>query len=82
MLAKVTTKGQITIPNRIRSRLRISYGDFVDFAVKDREVVLRKGTKPTDATSIRGILPAQRHATDDEIRQGRHLALSRRWAHA
>jgi AbrB family looped-hinge helix DNA binding protein len=82
MLAKVTTKGQITIPNRIRSRLRISYGDLVDFSVKGKDVVLRKGSKPTDASSIRGILPAQRHVSDEEIRQGKHAAMARRWTRA
>jgi len=38
--AKVTSKGQITIPNRIRELLRVSTGERIAFGVSKEGVVL------------------------------------------
>jgi len=43
MKAKVTTKGQVTIPIAIRDRLGIRPGDELDFRAEDGCVVARKG---------------------------------------
>ena len=43
MKAKVTTKGQVTIPIAIRARLGIRPGDELDFRAEDGCVVARKG---------------------------------------
>ena len=40
MLAKVTSKGQVTIPNEIRKKLGIRTDDKVDFVVEGDRVVL------------------------------------------
>ena len=41
-LAKVTSKGQMTIPKRIRDRLGLSRGDLVRLEVDEDRVVLTK----------------------------------------
>lgn len=46
---KITTKGQVTIPQEIRERLGLLPHTEVDFAVRDNEVVLTKA-----ATARRG----------------------------
>jgi antitoxin PrlF len=40
MLAKVTSKGQVTIPNEIRKKLNIRKDDTVDFLLEEGRVVL------------------------------------------
>ena len=39
---KLTTKGQVTIPQKIREHLSLAAHDDVDFVIKDGEVVLIK----------------------------------------
>ena len=47
--AKVTSKGQITIPKRVRTSLNLHAGDRVAFVVRgDREAVLKPVTKSVD----------------------------------
>ena len=36
MLAKITTKGQITLPKKIRDHLNVKAGDQLDFSVDDQ----------------------------------------------
>jgi antitoxin PrlF len=40
MLAKVTSKGQITIPNEIRNKLGITRDDMLDFRVEDGRIIM------------------------------------------
>ena len=40
-LAKVTTKGQITIPKSIRDKLKLKEGSQIIFFVKDGDIVIR-----------------------------------------
>lgn len=66
---KVTTKGQVTIPVRIRGYLGIVPPAEVDFAVLGGQVVLTKATEPTENgrgrfASMRGI--ASGRLTTDE----------------
>jgi AbrB family looped-hinge helix DNA binding protein len=44
----MTTKGQVTIPKKVREALRLSPGDGVDFGLnREGEVVMRKaGARP------------------------------------
>ena len=57
---KVTTKGQVTIPARIREYLDIAPHSEVDFRINDGAVVLVKHTvkdlKQSKFTTLRGIL--------------------------
>ena len=41
-MPKVTQKGQVTIPQQIRSILRIETGDEITFTLDDGKVVLKK----------------------------------------
>lgn len=56
MVSTVTTKGQVTIPKRIRVLLNIKPSDKVDFCVESGQVVLRpiKSLK-----HLRGSVPAK-----------------------
>lgn len=44
-LAKITTKGQITIPIRIRKKLNIKDGDKVVFIEENGRVIIENSTK-------------------------------------
>lgn len=39
---RITSKGQVTIPKRIRERLHVAPGDQVDFVEEDGAVVVRR----------------------------------------
>jgi AbrB family looped-hinge helix DNA binding protein len=41
-IAKVTSKGQLTIPKKIRDRLRVEGGDLVSFFVENDVALIRK----------------------------------------
>ncbi len=58
---KVTTKGQVTIPNHIRGYLGITAHSEIDFVIRNKDVVLVKAELPAkDPASkfrrLRGIL--------------------------
>ncbi|MBU4446722.1 AbrB/MazE/SpoVT family DNA-binding domain-containing protein [bacterium] len=40
MLAKVTAKGQICIPQNIRKKFGIVSGDYVDFSIEENRIML------------------------------------------
>ena len=54
MHSKVTSKGQITIPKRVRKELKIKTGDTVDFIIENGRVSLVPITKTS--TDVFGIL--------------------------
>jgi len=41
-VARVTRKGQVTIPKEIREKLGIKEGDYVAFIIEDNKVILKK----------------------------------------
>jgi len=48
-LAKLTSKGQVTVPKEIRDSLRLHTGDKVEFIITDtKEALLRPITKKVD----------------------------------
>jgi AbrB family looped-hinge helix DNA binding protein len=53
--AKLTSKGQITLPKSVRDRLRLGVGDRVEFVETDAGFVLRTATR--DIRELKGILP-------------------------
>ena len=53
-LAKVTSKGQITIPKKIRDRLGLHRGDSVGLEVNGDRVVLTK-VPPRDAAHLKAL---------------------------
>ena len=57
--AKVTFKGQVTIPKEVRESLDIKDGDSVVFVIEEDHAVL-KPLKKRDLKDFYGILPATR----------------------
>jgi antitoxin PrlF len=58
MATKITNRGQVTVPKRVREALRLSAGDAVEFQLNGTgEVVLRKAP---------GIAPGERRGTRRE----------------
>jgi AbrB family looped-hinge helix DNA binding protein len=53
----LSSKGQITIPQEIRTRLGLSTGDRVEFVVEDDRTVIRPArTDPNPFAKYKGIL--------------------------
>lgn len=74
-LAKVTSKGQITIPKDVRDTLGISESDYVVVVVDGSKAILRPVQK-SKLVDLKGRLPATRpYPGTDEIRReiGREL---------
>ena len=54
--AKLTSKGQLVIPQPVRRHLHLQPGDSVDFLIRDDgEVVVQPAV--SDVRSLKGILP-------------------------
>ncbi len=75
-ISTLTSKGQLTLPQAIRTRLNVHAGDTIDFVVEpDGTIVVRAGG--SDVTALRGLLhkpgraPVSLDAMDDAIRQAR-----------
>lgn len=68
--ATVTSKGQVTIPKKIRDLLKIKAGDLLDFVVDEKgRVEIRAGTLHVSA--LKGILhrPGRRPVSIEEMEQ-------------
>jgi AbrB family looped-hinge helix DNA binding protein len=70
MPSTLSTKGQITIPKKIRDALDIRAGDVVDFIIENKEVKL-KGKKQEQGKRLAGSLNKyfRDGFSDDEIRE-------------
>jgi AbrB family looped-hinge helix DNA binding protein len=55
-VARVTSKGQVTLPSGLRKQLCIQDGDSVTFTVTDQTVVFEKNQHTVE--SVRGMFPA------------------------
>jgi antitoxin PrlF len=65
--ARMTSKGQITVPKAVRLRLNLKPGDRVLFIVEDDGAVRMRAANK-DISSLRGVLPPpKRKATIEEI---------------
>ena len=53
MHATITSKGQITIPSKIRKRLKLHTGDVLDF---DESAPFLKATRAVDMQKMRSVL--------------------------
>ena len=78
-VAKLTSKGQLVIPQVIRQHLHLQQGDSVDFIIQDDgEVVVRPATR--DVRDLKNILPKPKKAVslaemDRAVREGVAKAL-------
>jgi AbrB family looped-hinge helix DNA binding protein len=52
--AKITSKGQVTVPIQIRRKVNFNAGDTVFFEVRNNEVIIRKAKKLIDYEGILG----------------------------
>jgi AbrB family looped-hinge helix DNA binding protein len=80
--AKITSKGQITLPSRVRQRLNVGPGDSIMFVEgKDGKIVVR--SKSGTLGDMRGILRGKvRSPAPDEIERWVGEARSRNWSKA
>ena len=67
--ATVTSKGQITLPKRVRDHLKLQSGQRVEFLIDDDGTVT-VWPVTADVTSLKSVLPPPPHSlTLDEIDQ-------------
>lgn len=86
MIATLTSKGQITLPEQIRERLGLDAGATLDFHLPPDNTITARAVKP-DARSIRGLLksPHAKALTVAQMDEGvsallreKHATISRR----
>ncbi len=65
--AKVTSKGQITIPKEVRERLGLRPGDEVEFVESDGGIGIRKEVAESPFRRYRGYLEKLRGCDPDEL---------------
>lgn len=67
--AKVTSKGQITIPKEVRDALGISKGDQVVFRVEEHRAVLARTPNLLDLAGSVDVPAAKRGVAWDDVRR-------------
>ena len=70
--ATITSKGQITIPKSVRTKLKLEAGHRVEFIETDGGFLVKPATR--DIRSLKGILPKPRRAVSIE---GMNRSISR-----
>ena len=65
--AKITSKGQITVPKRIRARLGVKDGDILSFDEEGDKMVVSRGRGESPFAKYRGILKRGRGMSREEI---------------
>jgi len=75
-IVKVQRKGQITIPNRLRAKIGLADGDYVEASVHEGRIILTPQLV-MERSAVAGYTPTQRRAVDarlakalDEVRRG------------
>ncbi len=67
--AKLTSRGQLVIPQPVRQHLQVKPGDYVDFLIQDDgEVVVRPSV--SDVRALNGILPKPAMPVSLEVMDG------------
>lgn len=67
-MPRITRKGQVTLPKRIREALGLRQGDIVDFKIApDKRVVIVKGGSPSPFDKYFGFLKDKKGMDVDEI---------------
>lgn len=69
LAAKVTSKGQITIPKEVRDRLGITEGDQLVFRVEQNRAVLAKTPNLLDLAGAVDVPASKRGTRWDEVRR-------------
>lgn len=68
MRARVSEKGQVTIPKALRERLGIRAGETLDFDEEDGRLIARKSVERDPVDAVYGILESTR-STDELLRE-------------
>lgn len=76
--ARVTSKGQITIPKAVRDALGITEGDEVVFRVEEHRAMLARIPDLIDLAGAVDVPAARRGATWDEVLAGTRRARTAR----
>lgn len=67
-LATLTTKGQVTIPKKVRESLRLHTGDKIEIVVtNNREAIIRPISKKVDEIFCKLQKPGQKAVTTEEM---------------
>jgi antitoxin PrlF len=70
IIAKVTSKGQVTIPKKVRERLGVQPGEDVGFEEKDGVVYIKKAvTKSPFDRWVGKLKHLKGHRSDDLVRE-------------
>jgi AbrB family looped-hinge helix DNA binding protein len=72
--AKVTSKGQITIPKEVREALGIAEGDQIVFRVEQHRALLAKTPSLMDLAGAVDVPAAKRGVAWDDVRRGTRRA--------
>jgi AbrB family looped-hinge helix DNA binding protein len=67
--AKMTSKGQITVPKVVREQLKLEPGDRVVFRVEGNRATLARTPNFLDLAGVVPVPPGKRGASWDEIRR-------------
>jgi antitoxin PrlF len=71
MQATLTSKGQMTLPSAVRTRLGLEAGDQLLVTIQDDDTIILKRRSNVAATALRGLLPKPKRAlTVDEMDAG------------
>lgn len=66
--AKITSKGQITVPKVVRDRLKLKTGDSVEFVEVDGEFVIKpRNLRAVDLAGILGPPPSGETLTNEQL---------------
>jgi antitoxin PrlF len=76
--ARLTSKGQITIPRSVREALGLGEGDHVVFRVEGRRAVLARTPDLLDLAGAVEVPAEKRGASWDEVRRRTRAARARR----
>ena len=74
LAAKVTSKGQITIPKEVRDKLGIAEGDQIVFRVEQHRAVLAKTPSLLEFAGAVDVPAAKRGTPWDEVRRSTRQA--------
>jgi AbrB family looped-hinge helix DNA binding protein len=67
-LAKLTSKGQLTLPKTIREYLKVNTGDILEFVIDEKGKVMVT-PKTVDIEHLYGIVKGKKHVTIEEMKK-------------
>ncbi len=76
--AKLTSKGQVTVPKAVRDTLSLKPGDRLLFRVEDNRAIIARTTDFLGLAGSVAVPPAKRGASWDEVRSETRRARARR----